>query len=275
MKKMLIDKIIRNALKEDMNNGDITSETLLDSNTEISGNLIAKEDGIIAGVGVFTRTFKIVDEGINIEWLIEEGQRVSKGEKIAEVKGIAANVLMAERTALNILQRMSGIATLTSTFVEEANNPKVRIVDTRKTVPGLRVLDKYSVRIGGGHNHRFNLSDAVMIKDNHIIAMGGISKAVEKARAEIPHTMKIEVEVEDFDQLKEALDAGADIIMLDNMDVEKIKESVKINNGRAILEVSGNVSIENIREIAETGIDVISVGALTHSVRAFDISLKM
>lgn len=274
MKRKIIDRIINNALMEDMNNGDVTSETLINSNILIEGRLIAKEEGVIAGCEIFTRTFNLVDENININWFIKEGEKVKSGQKIAEVVGAAVNILMAERTALNLLQRMSGIASMTSEFVAKTEGTRAKVVDTRKTMPGLRVLDKYSVKAGGGHNHRFNLSDAVMIKDNHIVAMGGIKQAIAKAKIEIPHTMKIEVEVENFDQLNEALEAKADIIMLDNMSVENIKKAVAINQNRAILEVSGNVSLKNVREIACTGIDVISVGALTHSVRAMDISLK-
>ena len=274
MIKFKVDEIIRTALMEDMNYGDVTSETLLTGHEKGLADLIAKESGVISGIDVFERTFKIVDESCTVQWHVSNGDAVIKGQKIAIVSGASLHILRAERTALNLIQRMSGIATLTSRYVEASKPHDVRIVDTRKTAPGLRVLDKIAVKCGGGFNHRFNLSDAVMIKDNHIRAVGSIQEAVKRARANIPHTTKIEIEVESIEELKAAIDAGADIIMLDNMSLKDMSASVHINAHRAILEASGNVTLDRIAEIAATGVDVISVGALTHSVKALDLSLR-
>ena len=274
MIKFIVDDIIKNALMEDMNYGDITSETLLNGTEKSVADLIAKEKGIVSGIDVFERTFMMVDQLCEIEWFVKEGEAVSKDQRLAVISGSSVNLLRAERTALNLLQRMSGISTMTDLYVQAVKPYRARIVDTRKTLPGLRVLDKIAVKLGGGHNHRFNLSDAVMIKDNHIRAVGSIKEAVRRTRASIPHTTKIEVEVESLDELKEALDAGADIIMLDNMNNEMMHQAVLITNQRAILEASGNVTLERVNAIAATGVDVISVGALTHSVKALDISLK-
>lgn len=274
MIKFKVDEIIKQALIEDMNYGDITSETLLSGHEKSIADLIVKESGIISGVDIFERTFKSVDETCTIEWFVSNGDSVVKGQKIAVISGASIHILRAERTALNLIQRMSGIATLTSQYVEAVKPYDARIVDTRKTVPGLRVLDKIAVKCGGGFNHRFNLSDAVMIKDNHIRAVGSIQEAVKRARAGIPHTIKIEIEVESIEELEAAIDAGADIIMLDNMSLEDMSASVHINANRAILEASGNVTLDRVGKIAETGVDVISVGALTHSVKALDLSLR-
>lgn len=274
MIKFKIDEIIKQALIEDMNYGDITSETLLSGYEKSIADLIAKESGIISGVDVFERTFKSVDATCEVEWFVSNGEEVIKGQKLAVIIGASIHILRAERTALNLIQRMSGIATLTHQYVEAVKPYAARIVDTRKTVPGLRILDKIAVKCGGGFNHRFNLSDAVMIKDNHIRAVGSIREAVKRAKAGIPHTTKIEIEVESIAELEEALGAGADIIMLDNMSIEDMSTSVHITAHRAILEASGNVTLECVGEIAETGVDVISVGALTHSVRALDLSLR-
>ncbi len=274
MIKLMMDDIIKQALLEDMNYGDITSETLLNGEELGLADLIAKADGVISGIDVFERTFMLVDDSCNIEWFVKNGSSVTAGQKIALISGRSISILRAERTALNLLQRMSGISTLTRAYVDAVKPYNSRIVDTRKTLPGLRVLDKIAVKHGGGHNHRFNLSDAVMIKDNHIRAVGSITEAVSRARAEVPHTTKIEVEVESLDELKEALEARADIIMLDNMTCEMMREAVLITNQAAILEASGNVTLDRVEEIAKTGVDVISVGALTHSVKALDISLK-
>lgn len=274
MINFIVDDIIKKALLEDMNYGDITSETLLSGTEKSTADLIAKESGVISGIGVFEKTFMMVDSLCEIEWFVSEGEEVSNGQRLAVISGSSINLLRAERTALNLLQRMSGISTMTSLYVKAVKPYDARIVDTRKTLPGLRVLDKIAVKQGGGHNHRFNLSDAVMIKDNHIRALGSIKEAVDRARAGIPHTTKIEVEVESLVELKEALDAGADIIMLDNMNNEQMRQAVLMTNQRAILEASGNVTLERVNAIAATGVDVISVGALTHSVKALDISLK-
>ncbi|WP_058485647.1 carboxylating nicotinate-nucleotide diphosphorylase [Defluviitalea phaphyphila] len=274
LSKIYIDSIIKRALLEDMNYGDITTDTLISPSQISKGNFIAKEDGVIAGIEVAKRVFKFFDDTIEFEIYKKDGSFVKKGEIIACIEGKTASILKCERTALNLLQRLSGIATMTRNLVKEVEDTKVRIVDTRKTIPGLRVLEKYAVTMGGGYNHRFNLSDGVLIKDNHIFAVGGIKEAINKIRNKIPHTMKIEIEVENLEQLKEALDAKADIIMLDNMSLDMMREAVKINNGRALLEASGNITVENVRDIAKTGVDIISCGALTHSVKALDISLK-
>ncbi|GMQ60063.1 carboxylating nicotinate-nucleotide diphosphorylase [Vallitalea sediminicola] len=269
-----IDKIIILALEEDMNYGDITTDTLISDDQKSNAVLVAKEEGIVAGCEVFSRVFNLVDKEVEIRFSTKDGDSIKEKDIIAEISGPTKSILKCERTALNILQKLSGIATMTNGLVNVINKMSVRIVDTRKTTPGLRTLEKYAVRVGGGYNHRFNLSDAVMIKDNHIRAVGSIKKAIKIARESIPHTMKIEVEVENLKQLKEALNAQADIIMLDNMTTSMMKEAVIISNGKAIIEASGNVNIKTVKEIAETGVDIISVGSITHSVKALDISLK-
>lgn len=269
-----IDEKIRDWLLEDMNNGDITTDALIDKDSVSRGEFVAKEDGVIAGLEVAGRVFLLLDDEIEFQPFVSDGDSVKKRNVLAAVTGRTRSILQGERLALNILQRLSGIATETARYVERIEGLPSRLVDTRKTTPGMRVLEKYAVRVGGGYNHRFNLSDAVLIKDNHITACGGITNAVEKARKRVPHTSRIEVEVETLEQLAEAIAAGADIIMLDNMDIETMKEAVKRNAGRAILEASGSVRLNNVREIAETGVDIISVGALTHSVKSLDISLK-
>ncbi|MCX7747300.1 MAG: carboxylating nicotinate-nucleotide diphosphorylase [Clostridia bacterium] len=263
------------ALKEDILLGDITTDNIIDINGEVKALFIAKQDGIIAGLEVAERVFKLLDHETVFEKAVNEGQSVKKGDIIAKISGKSRSLLKAERTALNFLQRMSGIATKTNEFYNKVKDLPVRIVDTRKTTPGLRVIEKYAVKIGGGYNHRFSLSDGVLIKDNHIKAAGSIKKAIEAARRNIPHTIKIEVEVESIDEVKEALESGADIIMLDNMTQDMMKEAVGIINKRAIVEASGNVNLETVRDIALTGVDIISVGGLTHSVQAFDISMKI
>ena len=275
MKKLYLENIIKNALLEDMNNGDITTDSLTDEDSLSVAEIKAKEDGVIAGIDVAKMVFEFLDDNIEFEKYIDDGLIIKKGDIIAKVTGKTRAILSGERTALNLLQRMSGIATTTAMYSERIKKYNTKIVDTRKTVPGLRILDKYSVRMGGGINHRFNLSDAVLIKDNHIKAAGSIDEAIKIVRSKIPHTVKIEVEVETLDQLKEALAANADIIMLDNMDTETMKRAVMINNKKAILEASGNMNLDRIIEVAETGVDIISVGALTHSVKALDISLNI
>lgn len=258
-----------------MNNGDITTENLVDAKSVSTAEIIVKEDGVVAGLETAEMVFKLLDINVEFQPLVSDGQRVHKGDIIAKVKGKTRVLLSGERTALNLLQRMSGIATITSKYVDKVREYNVRVVDTRKTTPGLRILEKYAVRMGGGHNHRYNLSDAVMIKDNHIEAVGGIKEAVGIIKSRVPHTVKVEVEVESLEQLKEALEAGADIIMLDNMSVEYMKEAVRINNKKAILEASGNITLDNIEEVAKTGVDIISIGAITHSVKALDISMNI
>lgn len=273
-KTAIVDAIIKNTLSEDLVTHDMTSEWLFDETDRSEAHLIAKEDGIISGVGVFKRTFECVDVQTRVETKVRDGDAIKKGEIIATIEGQTKSLLFAERTALNFLQRMSGIATETAKYVTLVADLPVKIVDTRKTAPGLRVLDKQAVRDGGGANHRFNLSDGILIKDNHIKAAGSIIDAIGKCKAHAPHTLKIEVEVESIEGLVEAIEAGADIVMLDNMSTEAMTEAVLINAGRAILEASGNMSLVRLREVAETGIDIISVGALTHSVKALDISLR-
>lgn len=270
-----IDHLIINALKEDMPLGDITTDNLIDAATVTKASLIAKQTGIIAGLDVAERVFKLLDKEISFKRKIEDGAQVQKGDIIAEIEGNARVLLKGERTALNLLQRLSGIATKTHEFVDKVVELPVKIVDTRKTTPGLRYLEKYAVKVGGGSNHRFCLSDGVLIKDNHIAAAGGISKAIALARNSIPHTIKIEVEVESLEQVQEALDSKADIIMLDNMGLEKMKEAVKLINKQAIVEASGNVNLNTVYDIACTGVDIVSVGSLTHSVNAFDISMRI
>ena len=269
------DTLIKNSLLEDMNNGDITTDNLIDEQSISTAEIIAKERGIIAGLDIANQTFTFLDKRIQFTKLVEDGALVEKGDIIARIKGKTKAILSGERTALNFIQRMSGISTNTSKYLNKIKQYNTRVVDTRKTTPSLRLIEKYAVRVGGGHNHRFNLSDAVMIKDNHIKAAGGISNAVNKIREVIPHTVKIEVEVENLEGLKEALDSKSDIIMLDNMNIETMIEAVKINKGRAILEASGNITLENLEAVAKTGVDVISVGALTHSVKSLDISLNI
>jgi nicotinate-nucleotide pyrophosphorylase (carboxylating) len=275
MNWLIIDEKIADWLKEDMTSGDITTDSLIDEESFSKGEFIAKEDGIIAGLEIMKRVFFIVDAGIIIDCRVKDGDRVKKGEVLAVIKGKAHYILKGERVALNLLQKMSGIATETAKYADALQGLKTRMVDTRKTTPGLRILEKYAVRVGGGYNHRFNLSEGVLIKDNHIKAIGSIQKAVEKVKGNVPHTMKIEIEVETLEQLEEALNSGADIIMLDNMSLEMMREAVLRNKGRAILEASGNVNLARVRQIGETGVDIISVGAVTHSVKALDISLKL
>ncbi|MFT9494249.1 carboxylating nicotinate-nucleotide diphosphorylase [Anaerosolibacter sp.] len=275
LNQLIVEEIIRHALKEDMNYGDVTSDTLIPLEAMAMARMTAKEDGVIAGLAVAEMAFKTVDSTLSFVALKKDGDTVKKGDHIAEIKGSTRGILKAERLALNLIQRMSGIATLSKAYADEIEGYPTRVVDTRKTTPGLRVLEKYAVKVGGCHNHRFNLSDAVMIKDNHIKAVGSITKAIEMARQSISHTMKIEVEVESLAQLQEALEVKADIIMLDNMDTDTMRDAVKITGGRAILEASGNITKERLREIAAIGIDVISVGALTHSIKSLDISLNI
>lgn len=261
-------------LEEDMPYGDITSQNIIASNTETTATLIAKETGILCGLEVFDMVLKTVDNTISVNTTSADGDRITAGYKIATISGPLTSILMGERLALNLIAHLSAIATEASRYAKLVKDIDVRIVDTRKTTPGLRALEKYAVRIGGCHNHRYSLSDAVMLKDNHIKAAGGITKAVSQVRDHIPHTTTIEVEVETLDGLKEALMINADIIMLDNMDNAMMREAVKLTDGRALLEASGNMSLERLLDVAKTGVDIISVGALTHSVKAFDISLK-
>ena len=269
-----LNDLIEKALKEDVGTGDITTLSTIPADKTITGRFIAKETGILCGVDVARAVFAFVDPAIELNFSYKDGDKIEKGEVIATVSGLARSILTGERLALNLLQHMSGVATRTGEAVAKVQGTRARIADTRKTTPGLRVLEKYAVKCGGGSNHRFNLADGVLIKDNHIEAAGGITAAVEMARRNIPHTLKIEVEIETFEQLEGALAAGADIIMLDNMSNEDMKKAVEIVAGRAITEASGNMGEKDLRAVAETGVDLISIGALTHSVKALDISLK-
>ena len=269
-----LDTLILNALSEDVGTGDITTESTIPEDRVAHGKYRAKESGVLCGIGVAERVFALINPSIRFTAYKKDGDRIEKGEIIAEVVGKATDVLTGERVGLNLMQRMSGIATRTAEACAQVEGTNAKICDTRKTTPGLRVIEKYAVKVGGGTNHRFNLADGILIKDNHIVAAGSITAAVKAARANAPHTLKIEVEVEDFDQLDEALAAGADIIMLDNMNCADMTKAVGIVAGRAITEASGNMGDRNLREVAECGVDLISIGALTHSVRALDISLK-
>ena len=268
-------KIIKNALAEDIGTGDITTQATVSGKKKGRALAIAKDDFVIAGVDVFAETFKCLDKNIKIKKIMNDGSRVKKGALIAEVSGSLSNILKAERVSLNLFQRMSGIATLTAKYVETVRGFKAVILDTRKTVPNLRILDKMAVRLGGGTNHRIGLYDGVLIKDNHIEAAGGITAAVNAQRRQLPRKMKIEVETKNLMEVKEALRCGVDIIMLDNMSVPAMKKAVDLVAGGALIEASGNVSLKNVDRIAAIGVDYISVGELTHSVRAADISLKI
>jgi nicotinate-nucleotide pyrophosphorylase (carboxylating) len=272
---LLIDKIIDNALAEDLGPGDLTTEALIDRSVKGKARLVAKEEIVLAGIEVFGRVFSRLDPEIAVGCRFKDGDVVPSGRDIGVVEGSLQGILSGERIALNFLQHLSGIATLTRRYVDKTDPSKVRVIDTRKTTPGLRVLEKYAVRAGGGFNHRFGLFDGVLIKDNHIAAAGSISKAVEKIRANVPHTVKIEVEVDDLGGLEEAMRAGADAILLDNMSIGEMKEAVSRAGGRVPLEASGGITLESIEAISQTGVNLISVGAITHSARSVDISLEM
>ncbi|MED1795117.1 carboxylating nicotinate-nucleotide diphosphorylase [Brevibacillus nitrificans] len=273
--KRELQRKIEEWLHEDLGFGDITTMSTISEGEQGIGILYAKESGIVAGLQIAQQVFETVDPKLTFTAKVEEGARVEYGQQIAEVSGSVRSILSGERLALNLMQRLSAIATKTNEYVQAVAGTKARVVDTRKTTPGMRFLEKYAVRVGGGHNHRFALYDAVMIKDNHIKGAGGIAQAVAAARAAIPHTMTVEVEAESLGQVQEALEAGADIIMLDNMSNEQMVEAVQLIAGRAIVEASGGVNLDTIGSIAKTGVDIISVGALTHSVKAFDISLDL
>ena len=272
--KLTMDRLIKSALEEDIGNEDVTTNSIMPDYKRGRVKLICKQDGVICGLNVFERTFKLLDEHTVIEIFVKDGDEVKKGQRIAMVSGDIRVLLSGERVALNFLQRMSGIATYTRNVVNMLKGSKTRLLDTRKTTPNMRVFEKYAVRCGGGNNHRYNLSDGVLLKDNHIGAAGGIKRAVEMAREYAPFVRKIEVEVENLDMCRQALEAGADIIMLDNMSVEDMKKAVEMIGGRAITECSGNVTLENVAKIKETGVDFVSSGALTHSAPILDLSLK-
>lgn len=273
MNYLIIDKIIREALIEDVPNEDITSASVISKDSRCTVDLFSKGSGIIAGLEVFKRVFTILGD-VEVDFYKKDGNKVEPKTLIAKIKGNTRNVLTGERTALNLLQRMSGIATITNKYAEKLEGTNTKLLDTRKTTPNLRLLEKYSVTMGGGHNHRFNLSDGILLKDNHISAAGGIKEAIKAAKSSASFVRKIEVETETIDMVEEALEAGADIIMLDNMDLETMKKAVKIINRQAAVEASGNININNIREVAETGVDYISVGSLTHSAPILDLSMK-
>jgi len=272
--KMNADELILGALKEDITSEDITTNSVMREYKLGEVELICKQDGVIAGLDVFKRTFELIDPETKCEFTRKDGDEVKKGEKIGIVRGDIRVLLSGERTALNYLQRMSGIATYTRSIVELLKGSKTRLLDTRKTTPNMRVFEKYAVKVGGGCNHRYNLSDGILLKDNHIGAAGGVKEAVMMAKEYAPFVRKIEIEVENLDMLKEALDAGADIIMLDNMSVEDMREAVKLAYGKAETECSGNVTKENIARLIDIGVDYISSGALTHSAPILDLSLK-
>ena len=270
---LIVDKIINDALKEDIPYGDITASSIVTNGSKAKASLIAKEDGIICGLPVFERVFTILGD-VTFKSFINEGSSVTKGDIIGELYGDALNILMGERVALNLLQKMSGIATLTNKYVKKLEGLNTKLLDTRKTTANLRILEKYAVKIGGGHNHRFSLSDGILIKDNHIGYAGSIKNAIKLAKENSSFVRKIEVETEYKEQILEAIEAGADIIMLDNMTPNQAKEMVKLIDGRAINECYGNITLDTIRSYALSGVDFISSGELTHSVKAFDISLK-
>ncbi len=270
-----IRPVIDYALNEDIGSGDITTNSLIPAELQARATMVAKSSGIIAGLSVAEYIFRTLDPAIHWKPFIQDGDRISTGELILEISGSYRALLTGERLALNFLQRMSGIATMTNNCVREMENYQTQILDTRKTVPGLRLLDKYAVLMGGGTNHRIGLYDMVLIKDNHIKIAGGITAAIAQVKKSIPSTIKLEVEVTNLDEVREALASGADIIMLDNMSLHAMSESVKLINGRAKVEASGNMTLERLKKVAETGVDFISIGALTHSVTAFDISMNI
>lgn len=268
------DELIRSALAEDVTNEDVSTACILRERTEGQADLLCKQDGVIAGLPVFARVFTILDDKTELTFFVKDGDRVKKGQKLAQVRGDMRAILTGERTALNYLQRMSGIATYTANVARLLEGSSLRLVDTRKTTPNMRIFEKYAVRVGGGGNHRYNLSDAILLKDNHIGAAGGVKQAIAKAKAYAPFTMKIEVETETLDMVKDAVEAGADIIMLDNMTHEQMKQAVALIAGRAVVEISGNVTAENIEKLKDIGADIVSSGALTHSAPILDVSLK-
>lgn len=274
MLNFYLDNVIKLALQEDIGNGDITTIATVSEDKQIEGNFIAKEDGIICGLLIVKRLYQLLDDNVILTFIANEGEQVKKGDVIAKISGPARSILTGERVALNFLQHLCGIATKTREAVQKIHGTNAVIVDTRKTTPGLREIEKYAVKVGGGSNHRHNLSDGILIKDNHIKAAGGITAAVEAARKAAPHTIKIEVEVENFKMIDEALKCGAEIIMLDNMSVDDMEKAVRIIDGRALVEASGNMGEKDLSTVAKTGVDLISIGALTHSVKAMDISLR-
>ena len=277
--KSQLEQVVKSALAEDCVAADLTTEALIPVNFKGKASILVKRDGVLAGLNVAKEVFRQVDASLRFKALVKDGASVRKGLVVATIDGKVASILRAERTALNFLQHLSGVATETARYVEAVSGAKAVITDTRKTVPGLRTLEKYAVRMGGGQNHRMNLADGVLIKDNHQVALRshglGLKEVVKKARKHAPRAMRVEVEVESVKQAQEALSAGADIIMLDNMKLEGMRKAVKLVRGKALLEASGGVTLDNVRSVAETGVDYISIGALTHSAKALDISLEL
>ncbi len=271
---MNADELILSALREDITSEDITTNSVMREYRAGEVELICKQDGIIAGLDVFKRVFKLLDSDTEVNLFVKDGAEVKRGDKLGMVRGDIRVLLSGERTALNFLQRMSGIATYTGSIASLLKNSKTKLLDTRKTTPNMRIFEKYAVKVGGGYNHRYNLSDGILLKDNHIGAAGGVAEAVKMAKEYAPFVRKIEIEVENLDMLREALDAGADIVMLDNMNVADMMEAVKLAKGRAEIECSGNVTRENIERLIDIGVDYISSGALTHSAPILDLSLK-
>lgn len=270
-----IDELIKKAITEDINYIDVSSAYLFGDDDRTEAYFVSKADGVLCGIEVALRVFSLLDNTLEYKLYKHDGDEIKAGDLIAEFSGKTVKLLEGERTALNLLQHMSGVASMTNAAVKAIEGTGSTIADTRKTLPGLRAIQKYAVTCGGGHNHRYNLSDAAMLKDNHIDAGGGITKTVKALREKIGHTVKIEVETRTLDEVKEAVEAGADIIMLDNMSLETMKEAVEIIDGRALTEASGNVTLENIRTVAQAGVNIISMGAITHSVKAFDISMRI
>ena len=270
-----IQHLIEIALKEDIGSGDITTDNLIDPQLKGKGLIIAKESLVVAGLNVAKQVFQYLDSEVIFKSEYDDGDFLKKGDMLVHVEGRLRALLSGERTALNFLQHLSGISTLVRSYVNEISDKNIRLVDTRKTTPGLRVLEKYAVRVGGAYNHRIGLYDGVLIKDNHIAAFGGIKKAIDHIRSQVSHLLKIEVEVSDLDQVKEALESKADVIMLDNMTIKQIKEATAFIDNRAIVELSGGITKSDLKSLSDTGVDIISVGALTHSARCVDISMQI
>lgn len=275
LNKFYVDDLIKTAITEDINYVDVSSDFGLDKNAMTTAYFIAKADGVLCGLDIALRVFELLDNDFSAKIYKNDGDIIKKGDLIADLSGHTVQLLKGERTALNLLQHMSGIASATRRAVDLVKGTNASVADTRKTLPGLRAIQKYAVTVGGGKNHRYNLSDAAMLKDNHIDAAGSITKAITNLREKVGHMVKIEVETRNLDEVKEALSVKADVIMLDNMDYDTMKKAVEMNNGQALLEASGNVTLDNIADVAKTGVDIISLGALTHSVHAFDISMRI
>ncbi len=275
LNKFYVDRLIENALLEDINYVDVATDYLIPEDQNGAAQFIAKADGVLCGLDIALRVFELIQPNVKAEIFKRDGDKLKKGDIIAKISGKTKTLLKGERTALNLIQHMSGVATATDRAVKIIEGTNASIADTRKTLPGLRPIEKYAVTVGGGKNHRYNLSDCAMLKDNHVDAGGGITNAVNTLREKLGHTVKIELEVRNLEELEEALSTDADIIMLDNMSCEDMKKAVKLTNGRAKLEASGGITDETLRDVAETGVDIISMGAVTHSVKAFDISLKI